>query len=368
MAPRDTNQSIDSAESTVFGNLELDANNLNGQGDPGEADDEGQDNRGGDVLSDDERGEQDDPFSTQPDERRDEQGKKPLDDLRLSQTGKANARPLPKGAPVQPDAKGNLVDKDGKIVARAGSEARLYTSAHKARQELAALQPQLQDVRTRLGKAVEIATELNTELEKFKSRDAKLQEFKMTPEDHINALQLLSSLRTDTAGTLKRLLTRAAASGITIDSLGANAGVDAKGVLDLVREEIAKGLNPLKERSAADETQRRQQQADDAAAKAVENEVKSFFDQNPDARPFMPVFTKVLADPQYQSMSLGEVWARIQLNQERNNRSLRTRQTPRAGSPMSGRGAAPRGNTNLASVDITYNDILNSVLDEQGVT
>ena len=75
------------------------------------------------------------------------------------------AKPIPNYAEVHPDNKGNLVNGDGIVVARAGKEARMYQDLHKTRGQAQTLHGQLTDVTGRLKKAVEIGQGLHRELQ-----------------------------------------------------------------------------------------------------------------------------------------------------------------------------------------------------------
>lgn len=357
MAPRNLNQSSnDGAESVVFDNLDLDpAEFQTGQDDLSDGgDDDGSGFAGPSDLGD---GGEPDPFAPiAPQERQ-------LDDLRLSQT-----RQPPRKTGNQFDAKGNLVGADGRVIAKAGSEARLYVKAEKATQQANAAEGRIQEVNGRLQKAIEIGTGLNTQLEAYKARDAQLKEFGLDSNDQVNAFQLYQSLKRDTAGTIQKLLTRAAANGINVNGANNNGQIDPKGILDLVRQEIASGLKPLSEQTAAQKQQQEQQDRQRQDTERVQEEVQSFFRQNQEAVPYLPVFQKTLVDPRFKNMSLGEIWARIQLNLER-NRSQRSPKTLRGGASIpNGRPAAPRRNDNVASVGSDYGEILNGILDEAGVS
>jgi len=353
MAPRTPGNNA-AAEDTVFGNLGLDREELgleadDAQDDLGTGDDQQQDDQGDD-------------------------GHQQLDDLRVSHTGddrqqqRQQPKPFPQRSEVKPDGKGNLVDATGKIVARAGSEARLYQNLHQVRQQLQQRDVQTADMNRRLSRAVEIGQELARENDQFKAQQKAITDLGIKPEDQLAAMQLYSRLQRDPENEIKRILTRAAANGIKLDNLSTPGGVDAKSLLDTIREEIGKSVNPLRERSLQEEKERKAEADRQAALQRTTDEVNQFFMQNQDAQPFVPVFQQVLSDPRFKHMSLGEIWARIQLNQMRNGNSQPRRQpNSQSRSLPSGRNQPQQGNSGMAPVNATYDEILRGVLTEHNV-
>ena len=79
----------------------------------------------------------------------------------------------------------------------------------------------------------------------------------------------------------------------------------------MIRQEIGTAVNPLKERTEAENRQRAQLQQQEARRAEINTEVDGFFDSNPDARQYLPVFTQTIQ--RFPGMTLGECWARIQL-------------------------------------------------------
>lgn len=345
------------AETTVFENLQIDPADLAGDI-PADGEDDYDPDATGDDTADVEAGRIDEQDSLFESNRQPAQQRQP----------KSAQRPIPARAEVKPDAKGNLVDAAGKIVAKAGTEARLYQKGQHAQRALNAEQGRASDLQGRLGQAVQIGRDLHAEVQQFKAREAQLKEFGLTPEDQLEALRLFSGLRRDPATTIQSLLTRAAAKGIQLNNLGTPGGIDVKSITELLKTEIATQLNPLKERNAQEETQRKEREQEDQRKQRVTDEVNSFFAQNPDARDHLSVFENVLSDPRYSTMSLGEVWARIQLNLERRQRTQPVNsRTPSRGSMLNGRRMPAAGNTEISSVNESYDSILKDILDQQGI-
>ena len=269
---------------------------------------------------------------------------------------------FPKAAEVKPDGKGNLLGPDGQVVARAGKEARLYQDLHKTRGQAQTLQGQVNDVTQRLHKAVEIGQQLHRDLqaERAKNTDA-VKQFGLDQGEHLTALRLFKELKDNPQGTLKNLLTRAAANGISVE--GQAGGIDPKAIVDLIRQEIGTAVNPLKERTAAEQRAEQQRQEENRQRAQVQSEVDGFFSSNPDAREYLPVFQQTLQ--KFPSMTLGEVWARIQLHfaqnpQQRRTNSQKTRSLP------AGRQAPTNGFDDMASVHDSYDTIIKDVMSKAG--
>lgn len=361
MAPRNTNQSS-SAESVVFDNLDLDPADLGAEDTSADDDlgDDSQDDQGDQDLSDDRGNEP---------ELRQQPEKKPLTDLRASHTP---PKPLAQGAP-RADAKGNLIDASGKVIAKAGGEARLYTTLHQTRQGLAAAQRQGADLNTRLTKAVEIGQGLARQVQDYRAREEQITALGVKPEDHISALQLYSQMEKDPAGTLKKLLTRAAANGIDITQLGITGGaggLDLKSIVDTLREEMQTGLKPLKDRTAQEQQQQQENDRVRQATEKANQDVQDFFGANQEAVPYLPVFEQALKDPRTKGMSLGELWARIQLNLVRNppQRDRRDNANPQQRRNLpNGRSMPQEGSSEMAPVDSSYDSIVRDVMASAGI-
>jgi hypothetical protein len=274
---------------------------------------------------------------------------------------------IPSSAEVKADGKGNLVTADGKIVARAGKEARLYQDLHKTRGQAQTLQGQLADVTGRLHKAVEIGQQVHRDLLAAREQVNAVKQFGLDQSEHLTALRLFKELRDNPQQALKNILTRAATNGINISELGiAAGGVDPKSLVDVIRQEIGNAVNPLKERTAT-EKQREQQTARETEQRnRINGEVQTFFTENPEAKKYLPVFTQTIK--QFPDMTLGEAWARIQLHLATNPQQRRQPQnSPNGRSLPSGRQGPPQGNGELAPVSDSYEMIVRAALDKAGI-
>lgn len=378
MAPRQNPQgdqrNVDrnAAEDTVFGNLDLDMNELGaGENDNLDlTDDEPADLDGGDdngVADDDLGGDDDlgsDPFDPSGVLRTQNRGDK--DRERVSHTER---KPLPRRSEVKPDKKGNLLNAKGEIVARSGREARMYQSRERARRDLSAAQSENTELRGQLHRLAGAARQLHEKVKGYEATEGKLKELGLRPQDQLTAMQLFAEMESNPEAAVKRILTRAAARGIDVTKFGVGGGAfDVKSLSDLVRGEVEKVVNPLKERS-----EKQAKEEEDRAARQLEEEnatkeVRAFFARNPEAREFAPVFVRVMGDPRYRGYSLGEIYAKILSHP--NLTALRGRQrsrTPgREGMPR-GRGMAPTGSGGADHPSTSYEAIIGDVLNKAGI-
>jgi cell division septum initiation protein DivIVA len=275
-----------------------------------------------------------------------------------------HTRPLPERAEVKADKNGNLLNKNGEIVARAGREARMYQNLHKTKAEAKTLKGQIDDLNGRLQRAVQIGRGFHTELQTLKATSEAIKQFGLDQTEHLSALRLFKDLKDNPANAIKNLLTRAAANGINVQELGGPAGADPKSIVDLIRQE----LSPLKERTEQERKNAEAAQAERAQRERIQGEVNSFFAQNPEAQQYLPVFTSTMK--QYPGMTLGEIWARIQLHFAQNPQDRRSKnsrgQAPR--SLPSGRGAPVNSANDMAPVSDSYDAIVRDVMTKAGIS
>lgn len=291
------------------------------------------------------------------------------------------------------DQKGNLVDaRTGEIIARAGSEARIYQRVHKQASDYISaatrnIQNQVAAERGKLERAVEIGLGFEKSLAETRQQLAKLNALELQQDQLVEAAQIYKQAQTDPVGVLKNLLTRAALSGIDITQLGLPAGgVDAKGIADMVRREIQQNIAPVQKFAQGQQKAQEEQQVQSQYLQQAERQVNSFFSSTPEAVPYMHIFQAVLQQPQFQTMSLGAIWDKLQLHLIRNgvdprrppSRSQRQRlsgtreQQPR--SLPNGQGMAPagsdrvaKGNAGPAHPGMSYDAIIREILTASGV-
>lgn len=341
-----------------------------GEGDTGGDPNDGFDGQGDTGADDPDMGEGERParrardqFGREPQPKRSQQQQQP-------QRQQQQER-FPASAYVQPNARGDLVDsRSGQVVARAGREARLYQHAVNTTRQLTAAGTQLQALRTdltsRLTKAVDIGRDLYTRIEKYQAQEKQIKDLGVSPQEQLEALQIVAMGKTNPIGAIKMLLTRAAAAGIDLTQLGLQGGGDMASLATMLRQEIKQNMQPLHERTEAEKRQEEQRRQQEQGVTEARTHVNNFFARNPDAKQFLPVIDAVLQ--QHPEHSLDEVWARIQLGVERNAR-LRGRQNPRQfrGAP-SGRPRMPSAaKSRMAPVNQSYEAIARDVLEGAGI-
>lgn len=261
------------------------------------------------------------------------------------------------------DQKGNLVDpRTGEIIARAGSEARIYQRIHKQatdyiRGASGRIQGHLEQERQKLSRAVEIGLEFEKQAAATKQQLDRINAFELNQDQLLEAGQLYKQAQSDPVGVLKQLLTRAALNGIDISQLGFDSqNLDAKSILDMVRQEIGKGVKPVQDYAAQRQQETQNQQVQQKYLDEAKEQVEGFFQQTPAAVPFMNIFHAVLSQPQFQQMSLASIWDKLQLHlmrkgidpfnpqQQQRQQRPQTRDTRPSRSLPNGRGMAPGGN------------------------
>lgn len=275
-------------------------------------------------------------------------------------------RPLPKRSEVRPDRRGNLVDKDGQIVARAGREARIYQSRERARRDLSRAQAETTQVREDLRRLGAAARQLYNQNQQYQAVNQRMEEFGLSAQEQLTAMQLFSELRDNPQQGVRRILTRATQNGINIqDLLSGRGGNDPQNVAALVQAAVEKAVKPLNQHTQQ-QVQREQQQRQEAARQQqAQREVQDFFRRNPEARQYSQVFVRALSDPRYTGMSLGEIYARIiQSNPPRNGRRSRTPQN----GMLRGRGMpSGGGRQEIAHPNATYESIIDAALADNGM-
>lgn len=262
------------------------------------------------------------------------------------------------------DQKGNLIDtRTGELIARAGSEARIYQRVHKQasdyiRAATGNIQNQMQAERGKLNRAVEIGLGFEKELSELKGYVNQINAYELPKEGLLEAAGLYKQAQSDPVGVLKTLLTRAALSGIDISQLGMDPnGVDPRTMMEMVRKEMQNAVRPVEQYTSQQQKAQEAKNTESQYLQQAETQVNQFFGQNREALPYTHVFHAVLQQPRFQNMSLGEIWDKIQLHLIRNGidpsqaptRSQRQRlsgtQDTRGVSRSlpSGQGMAPRG-------------------------
>lgn len=172
---------------------------------------------------------------------------------------------------ARPAQNGDLVDAQGRVVAKAGAERRFYEDSIRLRNEAQQTAQRLQDAEHTIAAYREAAT-MPTQLG-------------LGPDEVASAMQLMAMYKKSPIETLKYLLTEAQAAGHNVAQL-----VGGQGNLDpaAIKRMIADELKPLTARAASEQAL---QQAQHEGAQ----EAEQFFTQFPDARLHEPVIVSMMS-------------------------------------------------------------------------
>lgn len=273
------------------------------------------------------------------------------------------------------DQRGNVIDpRTGKVLARAGAEARLYMDSRRAKMDAFQATRERDELRGHLQQAIGFVQQFRAQLNGMREANSQAERLGVSPSEISQGVEFIARLKKggpEGIQAIKEILTRAAAAGMDVQSLGVGAGgIDVKAIIDQIRQEFA----PIKSgfenaRLSASQQQEHQARQQDAYNRAAEI-TYSFFAQNEDALPFAPVIEKALRDPRYSGWTIREVWQQIQLHlaKRAGNGSANGQGTHR-GLPRGGR--QPFGGQidqePVAHPDQSFDEMVNQILDEHGM-
>jgi hypothetical protein len=164
---------------------------------------------------------------------------------------KPATQPAPKSAP------GDLVDRDGRVIARAGAERRHYEAATKFRGQAEQANQQLQKV--------------TTELNAFREAAQMPTQLGLTPDESATGLQLMASWKSNPVGVLQYLVEQAKSAGHNVDTLGGPA-TDVGAIKQMIAQELA----PFRQQAQAVQ---QSEQINTAAQQQVHNLVGEYGEQ-----------------------------------------------------------------------------------------
>lgn len=227
-------------------------------------------------------------------------------------TGDVDDHPTPQ-TPEKPkypqDSKGNLVDANGRVIAKAGKERKEF---EKVRNELH--QERVQNVR--LTKSlVELAKETKVLFDKYKQlkeRKSSGSDYGLSDADTRIALEIAATAKVDAKTAIKKVLTLANLRGIDLSDLGVGGAFDP--------EEVAKHMiamqkaDRIREEKAAPKVQ--EPPKTDPDRERMQREVNAFLDRNPAAlgktKDGQPIFQLIAeAKVRFPHMTLDQIWQRM---------------------------------------------------------
>jgi hypothetical protein len=167
-------------------------------------------------------------------------GEQPKPDGEQKPTGDKAQQPDKQQQRANP---GDLVDAQGRVIAKAGAERRHYETAQRVQREL--------------GTARQELTRVQTELKAFREAAVLPQQLGLSPEESASGLQLAASWKQNPVGVINYLIEQAKAAGHNVDGLGG-----PQTDMAAIRAMIANELAPIRSQTQAQvEAQQRQTQA-----------------------------------------------------------------------------------------------------------
>lgn len=281
------------------------------------------------------------------------------------------ADPLKPTGPVTVDKKGNLVNQQGHIVARAGSERRLYEKSTR-------LETQLKQEKQARGQDREMLQRAATEIKGMREVYGMAENLRMTTREAMMGLNLVDKFKKDPQDFFKYVLTQMAAIGQDVTKFLPEAGaaaVSPEGIKQLIQNELRGALGPVRETREAEQQQQR-------AMQDAEREYTAFVDRFPDVTTHEDVIARLIQDD--ANLSLDAAYYKLQSfaaqNQldfsrplkpqiEERQQGGKTQIAPRTQRPMpNGRGAAPVVNKQVVhSADSSWDDLIRTTLRENGI-
>lgn len=161
--------------------------------------------------------------------------------------------------PAQQEPKagpGDLVDREGRVIAKAGAERRHYEAAQRLTGE----------VQTMRGRMATMEAELNA----YRQAAQMPQQLGLSVDDQATGLQLVASWKTNPVGVIEYLVEQAKAMGHNLDTLGGKTDVGA------IKAMIASELAPFREQA---QSVQQRQEAQTAAEQQVSSLVAEYGEQ-----------------------------------------------------------------------------------------
>jgi hypothetical protein len=201
------------------------------------------------------------------------------------------------------DAKGNLVDSDGNVIATTGKSRHSFERLKKEgrRQRNIASEATLKTME--LSKQFKSLYDESQEIAKngySNPVQSIVKDSGVTETQAKMGLQLMKDYKQDPINAIKKLLTQAKIDGIDVGKIGANISVDPA----MLRESVQQMFKDQQEANKPQATEATQQEQ---AAQVA----RDFLSNNPDSRPY--VQTIVDAKTKFPNMSLEEVWHRVKI-------------------------------------------------------
>lgn len=274
------------------------------------------------------------------------------------------------------DAKGNVVNREGHIVAKAGNERRLFEKGRALEKRLEVAARETDGMRGALKKLTDAAADA-------KVLEGQPRALGLSAEESYMGLRLVSMYKKDAGEFFRYVVAQMTKAGHDVSKLTGSGGAvvspDPAAIQELIKREISTALGPI--------TQTRQRAEEEARVNDdVMRQTQEFFDRNPDADIHEEVLARMLA--QDENLSLDAAYWKLkafaadngfnfdeplqaQVDAARNaNGNGQQRRQQQRGKPMpAGRGstASVTRNEPKFSHDSSWDDIIKTTMRENGI-
>ena len=233
-----------------------------------------------------------------------EQGKKPVDDNQ-GQQQQQQQQPAKETTPfldrfLKQDEKGNLVLKDGTVIAMNGKSRAYYEGLKAEARSFRDNADKLALSSAQLARKFTELYEAHTELKNNSGITSIVKETGMSQSEVQEGLRLMKSYKANPIEAIKSLLTQARMSGIDLSSIGINGGIDPATIARAI--EAAKDVQQEKQTQLS-EAEKSQQTA--------EKTVDEFFARNPEALDHVEIIAQ--AADKFPNESLDMIWYKYKI-------------------------------------------------------
>jgi hypothetical protein len=264
------------------------------------------------------------------------------------------------GKPVQQQARGpeDLKDSNGNVIAKGGSERRLYEAAHREKGRAEGLSRKVEELTGQLA-AINEAGNVGTQ-------------FGLTPTEVTTGAQLMQAWKKNPVETIQYLLTQAQASGHNIDAIAQSGGIDAGAMQQMLKDTLAPLLS---EQQGRVDTQ-------EANTKALEI-YNDFSGKHPNAKIHEDSISRLMQQdnslsPEAAYFKLQSYYLERGLDWTKNLDTLKKEHLASNGSSVNTQSPQPpNGNNvnpdtvtnsaNVAEVETSYEDIIKSAMNDSGI-
>jgi len=283
---------------------------------------------------------------------------------RLAQDDTYAPPPRQYGSRFRTDIRGNIVDANGQIVARAGQERRLFDRVHRHFQDT---DKQLEAVTTRL--------------KAFEDADQSAVKAGLTLEERGMGLRLVAAFKTDPKATIRFMLQQAQQRGTDVsDIVQGGVGLTINDIENVIKTRLQEALQPFQPIVENTRQQAEQQQMYEEARA----QLSEFYEEFPQSRPHAAVIANIMGE---RNLSMREAWAELRVAAAENGwdlnkdlvsqaqATLERSKNPTGGGrnqqrlpDLNGRGTVngtvSARQRRMADVDDSYDSILNGVLQD----